>query len=51
MEDLHKPTPPRRYPPFWERSVPIFVVIIAFLVVGLAIVAAGIALGIFPWAG
>jgi hypothetical protein len=41
----------RRYPPFWERAVPIVVGVIAVLVVGLAVVAASVALGIFPYGG
>jgi hypothetical protein len=39
---------PRRYPPFWEKAVPIIVALIGVIVLGLAIVAASVALGIFP---
>jgi len=42
---------PRRYPPLWERAVPIIVILIGLLVVGLVLVAASVALGIFPFGG
>ena len=42
---------PRRYPPLWERAVPIILSLIGLLVLGLVIVAALVALGIFPYGG
>ena len=51
MKEGNKKPTPRRYPPFWERAVPIIVAVIGVLVLGLAIVAASVALGVFPVGG
>ena len=42
------PTPGRRYPPFYERAVPIALALIAAIVVILLLAAAGVALGLIP---
>jgi hypothetical protein len=39
---------PRRYPPFWERFVPIVLAILGVVIAGMMVVAVSIALGIFP---
>jgi len=39
---------PRQYPPFWERAIPIVVGLIGLLVIVLVLIAASVALGIFP---
>ena len=41
----------RRYPPFWERFVPIVLAILGFVIVGVMIVAVTVALGLFPGTG
>ncbi len=41
----------RRYPPFWERAVPVAVGILATLIVIMLAVIVAVALGVFPWAG
>ena len=49
-----KPTPdrPRRpYPPFYERFVPIALVLIVVIIVVLLLIILAVALGLFPWAG
>lgn len=46
-----KSNEPRQYPPFWERAVPLLVALIGLLVFGLVLVAASVALGIFPAGG
>jgi hypothetical protein len=38
----------RGYPPFWERAVPIVVVIIVFVITALLVVAILVALGVLP---
>ncbi len=42
------PSAERRYPPFWERAVPIALGVIALVVVVLLIIAIVIVLGLFP---
>ncbi len=44
------PSAERRYPPFWERAVPIALGVIAFVVVVLLIIAIVIVLGLVPGA-
>lgn len=49
MTDKHNPNRKRRqYPPFWERIVPIALIIIAALVIVLLAVTIAVALGLFP---
>ncbi len=33
-----KPKPPRQYPPFWEKSVPIFLAILGLAVLTLLVI-------------
>lgn len=40
----------RRYPPFWERFIPIVLAILGFVIVGMMIIAVTVALGVFPGA-
>jgi hypothetical protein len=40
-----------RYPPFWERFVPIALGVIALVVVVLVLIIIAVALGLFPGAG
>jgi hypothetical protein len=43
--------PKRRYPPFYERAVPIALVVIAITIVILLVIIFGVALDLFPAAG
>jgi hypothetical protein len=43
--------PKRRYPPFWEKVVPIAIGVIAVVVVILLLVIIAVALGLLPGAG
>jgi hypothetical protein len=38
----------RRYPPFWERAVPVAVGILALVIVAMIVVIVAVALGVFP---
>ncbi|MDF1500552.1 MAG: hypothetical protein P1P76_08790 [Anaerolineales bacterium] len=38
----------RRYPPFWERAVPVMVAVIAIVITALLVIAILVALGMFP---
>jgi hypothetical protein len=40
----------RRYPPFWERAVPVAVGILVLIIVIILVVTVAVALGVFPWA-
>ncbi len=52
MHDQDEPSPAkRRYPPFYEKAVPLVLAIIALIVVALLLVILGVALGLFPGAG
>ncbi len=48
-KDEHTPAK-RRYPPFYEKVVPIALGIIALIVVVLLLIILGVALGLFPGA-
>jgi flagellar basal body-associated protein FliL len=48
-EKDNRPAPKRQYPPFWEKVVPIALIIIVLAVVILLLVVA-VALGLFPGA-
>jgi hypothetical protein len=49
MPDSKKPIPPpRRYPPFYEKAVPIALGIIALAIIVLIIIALSVLLGVFP---
>lgn len=48
MNQPKQPSEQRRYPPFWERAVPVIVALISIVVLGLAVVAISVALGVFP---
>lgn len=49
MSDQEKHTPPeRRYPPFYEKAVPIILAIIGLFVLVLFVVIVAVALGKFP---
>lgn len=41
----------RRYPPFWEKFIPIALGIIAVIIVILLLIIIAIALGVFPGSG
>jgi hypothetical protein len=43
--------PKRRYPPFYEKVVPIALVIIAIAIIALLLIIVGVALGLFPGTG
>jgi hypothetical protein len=49
-KDNHAP-PKRRYPPFYERAVPIALGIIVLIIVLLLLIIVGVALGLVPGAG
>ncbi len=52
MHKDEKPkTPDRRYPPFWEKIVPIAIAIIAVIIIALLIISIAVGLGLFPGAG
>jgi uncharacterized integral membrane protein len=38
----------RSYPPFWERAVPVLVVLIGIIIAGLLVIALLVAFGVFP---
>ena len=44
-------TPNRRYPPFWEKFIPIALGIITVIIVILLLIIIAIALGLFPGSG
>jgi hypothetical protein len=46
-KDEHTPAK-RRYPPFYEKVIPIALGIIALIVIALLLVILGVALGLFP---
>lgn len=46
-----KEKPERRYPPFWERAVPVAIGILAFVIVVMLLVIVAVALGVFPGSG
>jgi uncharacterized integral membrane protein len=48
MDQKNKKSTQRRYPPFWERAVPVVLTILGIVIVGIVIVAISVALGIFP---
>jgi hypothetical protein len=39
---------PRRYPPFWDRAVPLMVGMIGLIIIALLVVAVLVAIGLFP---
>jgi hypothetical protein len=41
----------RRYPPFWERAVPVAVGILVLLIAVILVVIVAVALGVFPGSG
>ena len=43
-----KPTPRRRYPPFYEKFVPIALGVIVVVIIILLIITVAVALGLFP---
>lgn len=47
-EEDGRRAPKRRYPPFWERFVPIALGIILVIIVALLLIAISVALGLFP---
>jgi hypothetical protein len=52
MDDKERPArPKRKYPPFYEKAVPIALAIIGVIIVVLLIVILGVALGLFPGTG
>jgi hypothetical protein len=49
-EEKKSPPADRRYPPFWERAVPIALGVIAVVIVILLLIAMAVVLGWFPGA-
>lgn len=43
-----RPSRQRRYPPFWEKAVPILLAIIVVVIVVLLLIALAVVLGRFP---
>jgi len=43
------PSNKRKYPPFWERFIPIAIGIIIFIIILLLIISITVALGLFPF--
>jgi len=41
--------PQRRYPPFYEKAIPIALGIIVVAIIVLSFIIVGVALGLFPW--
>ncbi len=39
---------PRSYPPFWEKFIPFFLVVITLVVFGLVALALAVIMGVFP---
>jgi hypothetical protein len=50
MHKDNRPPPKRRYPPFYERFVPIALGIIALVIIVLLVIIVSVALGLFPGA-
>ncbi len=51
MPDKSSPPPvKRRYPPFYERAVPIALAIIALAMIALLLIIFGVAVGVLPGA-
>ena len=48
MTEASKRSPKRKFPIFYEKIVPVILVVFAIIVVGVVIFAAGIAIGLFP---
>lgn len=47
VEKSANPPPKREYPQFFEKSIPIALVILVVLIIGMLIFAAGVILGLF----
>lgn len=48
MTQKDKPTKPaRKYPPFYEKSIPIILVVIVILIIVLLVIIIGVSLGLF----
>ena len=45
----NKPQTKREYPPFWEKFIPVALIVITGIIVLLLIVIISVALGIFPF--
>lgn len=43
-----KSSPVRRYPPFWEKAVPVFVVVMGVVILIMLVITIAVALGFFP---
>ncbi len=43
---IEKKTPPREYPPFYEKIIPVTLTILVLAVIGILITAIGVALGL-----
>jgi hypothetical protein len=43
-----KSSPKRRYPPFWEKAVPVFVVVMGVVILIMLVITIAVALGVFP---
>ena len=46
-----RPPPKRRYPPLYEKLVPVALGIIVLIIVVLLLIIVGVALGLFPGGG
>jgi hypothetical protein len=47
-EDDNSKIHERRYPPFWEKVIPIAIAIIGVIIVILLLISIAVALGLFP---
>lgn len=43
-----KSSPRRRYPPFWEKAVPVFVVVMGMVILIMLVITIAVILGVFP---
>jgi hypothetical protein len=43
-----KSAPQRRYPPFWEKAIPVFLVVLGCVIAVMLAVTIAVALGVFP---
>ncbi len=51
MNERNRPTPEnRRYPPFYEKAIPIALVLIALVILVLLVAILAVILGVFPGA-
>ncbi len=44
-----KPKPTRQYPAFWEKAVPVFLILLGIGILVILFIILGVALGLFNW--